>query len=263
MTESRAETPTNKGALQWRGQQLESIAEKSSSAKTAEFRREYVARETWLRRWVPGRMSGASPDDSLEAELVDEPELKTLDRPAGVDSATWKNLIEQQECLIALDTDEDRKTNLPEIIELSAAQNADRSLTATLPSRDKLVTPYQWTLAYTRYRQGRALAYRELPVVKERWPIQDFERYQQQLKTAYRRLKDISGSDRPEFILLDDRMLRRSGMKGLALELLETNRRWIESKWYLKKRRDLLKELGWDPPFHEAARLYAEAGYTD
>ena len=107
------------------------------------------------------------------------------------------------------------------------------------------------------------MAYRELPVVRERWPISNPDHYQEQLAAVYQRLTNQTNRSRPEFILLEDRMLRRSGKKGRALELLEANRQSIEPKWYLKKRRDLLQELGWEPAYQEAARLYLEAGFSD
>lgn len=100
-------------------------------------------------------------------------------------------------------------------------------------------------------------------MVRQRWPISDRARYEAQLSAAYQRLLHQTKTVRPEFILLEDRMLRRSGKKGRALELLEANQEWIEPKWYLKKRRDLLLELGWELPHKEADRLYLQAGYDD
>jgi len=161
-----------------------------------------------------------------------------------------------------MDTDDDRKEKLREII--ASAKRFEKELSEQLPPRlRQFPAPTAWTLAYARYRLGRALAYRELPSVRERWPISDPDHYQEQLLTAYQRLLDQTKQVRPEFILLEDRILRRSGKKGRALELLEAYRESIEPKWYLKKRRDLLKELGWEPPYKEAARIYIEAGYGD
>jgi hypothetical protein len=164
--------------------------------------------------------------------------------------------------LHAVDTDDERKANLRTIIK--RAVEFEKVLSVQLPSdSQKLPSQTGWVLAFTRYRLGRALAYRELPVVKRRWPISEPDEYQQQLTAVFKRLTDQSVQTRPEFILLHDRMLRRSGNKGQALELLELHKRSIKPKWYLKKRRDLLQELGWGPPHQEAARLYLEAGYAD
>ena len=52
-------------------------------------------------------------------------------------------------------------------------------------------------------------------------------------------------------------MKRRDGRWGEALMLLERFRWAIDSKWYLKKRRDILEQLGWEPAYRQAADAYA------
>ncbi|WP_236696085.1 hypothetical protein [Rhodopirellula islandica] len=204
----------------------------------------------------------APADAPDESGLVEEPWLQKLERPESVATDAWQAMIDLQDRLLASDTDDDRKDNLRATIEL--ASQLEATLAAHLPADSQsLTTPTSWALAFTRYRLGRALAYRELPEVRERWPIADPDQYQAQLVAAFERLTEQTKGDRHEFILLQDRMFRRSGKKGRALELLEANRHSIEPKWYLKKRRDLLQELGWDPPYREAAQRYLQAGYDD
>ncbi len=260
--DSTAADPNEIDALSWRSEQVDAITERIQNADSDDERLEYVARQTWLRRWKPGRMSPAPTHSPIESELVEEPLLEKLRMPTGVDPNAWQQMIASQRRLLAVDTDDERKENLPTIIGL--AKNLEEVLADQLPPESQqLAAPTGWVLAYTRYRLGRALAYRELPVVRERWPISNSDHYQEQLAAVYQRLTNQTNRSRPEFILLEDRMLRRSGNKGRALELLEANRQSIEPKWYLKKRRDLLKELGWEPAYQEAARLYLEAGFSD
>ncbi|EKK00351.1 hypothetical protein RBSH_04367 [Rhodopirellula baltica SH28] len=257
-----AESPRTVEAQRWKTETLASIASKIQNASSDDERLEYSARQSWLRRWRPGHMPSAPADAPNESELMEEPVLADLQRPKSIDDDVWSAMVNLQKRLIASDTDEERKDNLRETIEL--AGELEQSLMDYLPADSQtLATPTGWTLAFTRYRLGRALAYRELPEVRERWPIAKPDQYQTRLVAAVQRLTDQTQGDRREFILLQDRMFRRSGKKGRALELLEANRHSIDPKWYLKKRRDLLLELGWDPPYREAARLYLQAGYVD
>lgn len=259
---SLAETPRTVDAQRWKTQTLASIETKLENAASDDDRLEYSARQSWLRRWKPGQMPTAPADAPDESELMDEPVLADLPRLESVDADAWRAMVVLQKRLIASDTDDDRKDNLRTTIELGS--QLEKSLADHLPADlQSLATPTGWALAYTRYRLGRALAYRELPEVRERWPIANPDEYESRLVAAFQRLTEQTQDGRREFILLQDRMFRRAGKKGRALELLEANRHSIEPKWYLKKRRDLLQELGWDPPYREAARLYLQAGYVD
>ncbi|WP_404307479.1 hypothetical protein [Neorhodopirellula lusitana] len=259
---SHAEERTKVDADRWRNQKVESIQTRIPNAESSDHRLELQARQSWLRRWTPGQMPSSPADAPDETGLVDEPLLANLDRPKAIQVDDWRTLIALQTRLLASDTDEERKENLRTTIEL--ARQLEAALSRQLSSESKSLTaPTGWVLAYTRYRLGRALAYRELPDVREVWPISDPDQYEEQLVAAYGRLMKQTDGKRREFILLQDRMFRRSGKKGRALELLEANRNSIEPKWYLKKRRDLLQELGWDPPYREAAQRYLQAGYDD
>ncbi|MEO9932960.1 hypothetical protein [Rhodopirellula bahusiensis] len=259
---SVADEPNLIDAKRWRSGQLVAIAAKVDEAESKDERLEYEARQAWLRRWEPGKMPSAPVGAPDESRLVEEPLLKNLERPKSVDVDTWRSMVALQERLVSVDTDDERKKHLKTTIKLAGRLEAE--LVEQLSSDERsLETSVDWVLAYTRYRLGRALAYRELPEVREAWPISDPERYESELQAIYQRLMEQTNGDRREFILLQDRMFRRSGKKGRALELLEANRNAIEPKWYLKKRRDLLQELGWDRPSQEAARLYLQAGYDD
>ena len=246
----------------WRVKQLSAIAEKLRQAKSDAERLEHAARKSWLHRWKPGRMPHAPKQALTPSSLVQEPLLEELQRPDEIEPGSWQQMIDLQTRLHTVDTDGGRKANLRTIIKLAA--KFEKVLSVQLPPvSQKLPSRTGWVLAFTRYRLGRALAYRELPVLKGRWPISKPDEDQKQLTAVFKKLTDQTIQTRPEFILLHDRMLRRSGSKGRALELLELHRQSIKPKWYLKKRRDLLKELGWAPPHQEAARLYLEAGYDD
>jgi len=258
---ARAE-PIQVDAEAWKAQQLNRIAAEIQEARSEDERLEFVARQNWLQHWEPGRMSSAPAESQAKSGLVDEPLLDGLRRPTDVQPQVWQQMVSSQAKLIGIDTDEDRKGNLREII--VAAGQLEKLLSEQLPPEaQELPAPTAWALAHTRYRLGRALAYRELPSVREQWPIADPVQYEKRLLAAYQRLLDQTEDVRPEFILLEDRVLRRSGRKGLALQLLESHQGMIEQKWYLKKRRDLLEELGWGPPHQEAAQIYYDAGYRD
>ncbi|TWU24308.1 hypothetical protein Pla52o_22350 [Novipirellula galeiformis] len=261
-TGSTAAEPNPIDAENWRSQQLATIAEQIQNADSDDDRLEYVARQSWLRRWKPGHMSLAPTEAPADSERVEEPLLETLVRPAEIAPNVWQQMIDLQTRLLSVDNDEQRKENLRTTIGL--AKQLEQVLSDQFPSESQqLTTPTAWIVAYTRYRLGRALAYRELPSVRARWPISNPDHYEVQLTAVYQRLIKQANRDRPEFILLQDRMLRRAGQKGLALELLEVSQQSIEPKWYLKKRRDLLHELGWDPAYQEAAQRYLQAGYSD
>ena len=106
---------------------------------------------------------------------------------------------------------------------------------------------------------ARALAYQELPEVVAEKPIADPQQHETDLIIAYNQLVDLFGRGRPEFILLEIRMLRRDHWYGQALRLLEKYGDLIEPQWFLEKRRDLLLEMGWSAPAKEAAQVYATA----
>jgi hypothetical protein len=86
-------------------------------------------------------------------------------------------------------------------------------------------------------------------------PIEDLQKHEAQLLGFYTQIGDLVGHNRPEFILLEIRMLRRDSWYGRALVLLEESANVIDTQWYLNYRRDLLKDLGWNEPAKEAEEI--------
>lgn len=264
-------------AKQWRQQVIDELDDRLDRlSDDPAGRRELEARRQWLMAWTPGKMIGLrtmQAEESGDAEPQrDEPDLAdTLaavrlrdDLPADV-ASELRPAARMQQRLRQLDSEETRKANLSVTIEL--ASKLGHALTDVLDSLpaddDELRRQVRWSLAYTRYRRARALAYRELPEVLESTPIQDSDRYERRLRVAHQRLRQTFAEPQSEFVLLEVRMLRREDDRGQALQKLERFRDTIDPKWYLKKRRDLLGELQWGPAHAEAARLYAESGLDE
>ncbi len=282
-------------ARAWRDQKVTGIDHRLESVgRDDAMPDEWRARREWLHRWEPGEMptgradhpNGAAGD---RAELVAEPVLLRLISNLGAADPNrgLKRAAMLQDFLHLLDTPESRKANLAATVDV--AEIVDAALTGLIrdaetrgelsrsPSKGNAsegrasskteagveVDTLRWTLAHTRYRRARAIAYRELPDVLETTPIENPRRHERELRLAQRRLSKTFPEPRPEFVLLEVRMLRRDGQHGQALERLERFVWAIDRKWYLKKRRDLLDELGWELPHREAAAIYQAAGYAD
>ncbi len=80
-----------------------------------------------------------SPTDTLvESELVEEPLLAELVRPAGIDPNDWRQLIALQRRLPAVDTDCERKEHLQATIGL--ARQLEKILSDKLPSESQQLT---------------------------------------------------------------------------------------------------------------------------
>lgn len=266
-------------AARWRADKIAELERQLASAELApELRHERTARRNWLRRWQPGRMptpkaaaedgagQAASDEKSPSADrLTAEPDLSEQATRAAKENSLSDELLQQlaqaarlQQRLWRLDTEDDRKANL--LMTAEAAERLDRILVPLAErigaEQPAVADSIRWALAHARYRRARAIAYRELPEVPASLPIEDAEAYERQLGEAHRRLRDTFDQPQPEFVLLEIRLLRRSGARGQALERLERFSWAIAPEWYLKKRRDLLEELGWEPPHAEAAELY-------
>ena len=246
--------------------QLEIETDKQSS------RSEIQARKEWLSKWVAGSMTlrpkitGSLPkarqEPVLNSKLATEYRKRLNWKSTELDKFDFQVLQQalaehpndiglKQLHLHWMDHPIRRKAFLPQIND--AAIILIRSLKAQNkpdPDITRLATEF------TLYRRGRAFAYRELPDVVKQTPIHDPKQLNRDIDSAFRDLTDASGTGRPEFILFEIRMLRRAGSFGTALSLLEKYGTTIKPQWYLKKRRDLLKELGWKLPYSEAARIY-------
>jgi hypothetical protein len=110
--------------------------------------------------------------------------------------------------------------------------------------------------AFCFYRKARALVYMESPELVAKKPIDDPEKHESEIVSAYNQLIEIVGRDRPEFVLLEIRMLRRDRWNGRALQLLEQYGAVIDPEWYVTKRFELLQDLGWSIPANEAKLVF-------
>lgn len=236
-------------------------------------RDELIAQRDWLANWTPGGMSADPRSNpklpSIRSEPIidtrlakdlrkklenetevrqDEAELLLINQ-ALVDHPDDPGL--QQLHLHWLDDPSRRKTHLKRV------DSSALRLIQSLEPAKKSDPTIRLAIEFAMYRRGRALAYRELPDVLRHTPIDDPQRLNQMILSAHRDLFASAGKRHPEFILLEIRILRRAKKFGSALSLVEQYGSTIKRQWYLKKRRDLLKELGWSFPRSEAAEIYA------
>ena len=266
--------PTGKVAAFWKLSILAEIDDRLAGDPINDsFRNELESRKTWLEEWIPGHMTDEPRINSHVPQLRNEPILESVLSNKLRKQLTWKStdcdksdilllrqtlagypndLGLQQLNIQWLDLSSRRKQHLEEI-EISVRRFIDSLVRQESPSPEmRLATEF------AMYRLGRALAYRELPDVVKQTPIKDPDKLSQQILLAYNNLIAVAGTGRSEFILLEIRILRREGSYGKSLVLLEKYASVIKRKWYLKKRRDLLKELEWKLPNAEAAQIYAK-----
>ena len=261
----------------WRDAQMSELAEQLSLKSLPEdVRPELAAQLRWLKAWSPGQLTDSplwepaeSTPQPVAEPIVDPRELAgelrrrlmgPKAKPRAADTTALEELLKQhpddigvrQLHLHWLDQKQYRKTYPAEIAE--AALKLASMLELAKPQQEN----YALARAYTLYQRARALAYRELPDVVEKQPIENKGKFEAELIGAYQQLKSVAG-ERAEFILIDVRMLRRDGRYGRALEMLVDHGRYIDKQWFLKKRRDLLRELGWTLPAKEAQAIYAAA----
>lgn len=265
----------------WKTTQLEQIAgQLDKLSEPSDLRLELESQAKWLQSWTPNGLStkplwpAATRKTQREEPSIDPSGLATplRRRLLGPRAKPRKRDTDELQRLLAkhskdvgvrqlhlhwLDQIQYRKIYTVEIAQLAKEVN---ELLAGLSSPNKPGKNEEARLAqaFCLYRRARALAYRELPEVAASRPIENKEKYQSQLQSAYAQLQEIAGTHAPEFILLDIRMLRRDGWNGRALKLLEEHGDIIELKWLLKKRRDILTDLSWEKPASEAAGVYAK-----
>ncbi len=265
-------------ARQWQKVQIASLEEQLANAATQDaLRRELQSQLKWLRLWKPGQLTEAplwKQDESarqrLSEPIIDPDGLATSlrQRLLGSEATPTTDDTDELQALLSehpddvgvrqlhlhwLDQSVYRKTYPMEIADAAIR------LVGLLEQLRPQTPDIESARAYCLYRRGRALAYRELPDVIKQNPIEDPAQHAAELLGAYNQLVDMVGRRQPEFILLDIRMLRRDRWNGQALALLEDHAGAIEKRWFLKKRRDLLHELGWELPAKEAGSLYSAA----
>ncbi len=262
---------------EWRKAQLATIdVQLADRSLVAELRKELESQKKWLAAYKPGTLS-AEPknkqsisDKRWEEPALDPTQLASSLRgkllgpkasPTTADTESLRNALQQspndlglrQLQLHWLDQPQYREDYSMEIADAASRVLALLESVKLDPETKKLAT------IFTLYRQARALGYRQDPDVVARHPLSDGDReaIEQQLVGVYNQLIQLTGPGRPEFCLLEIRMLRRDHWLGRALELLETNAATIDLRWYLEKRRDILRELGWKPAAEEAHQRFA------
>ncbi len=261
----------------WQQQTLVELDQQIAVAVASEID-ELKSRKKWLLSWGPGEMQVKPmssvtdvPGKRIEPHLVSAASMAMDNAIAnpwqdGPDNCVFEKLnclasqypndaAVQQTLLHWLDNDPTRRKQFLDQVEKATVRLArllERSIECCPKAECKLV------LEFTRYRRARALAYRELPAVVAKRPIANPEKLDRQIKAAFDDLVAEAGRGRTEFVLLEIRMLRRSGQPGRALVLLEKYGGTILPKWYQKKRRDILAELDWKMPYREAAAIFAK-----
>ncbi len=262
----------------WKESQLAALQSQLLEPQlTDELKLELQSQSQWLSAWKPGELASAPLLPEVERQEVwQEPELdpeglavelrKRLlgkgAKPTAEDTKQLQQLLTENDNDLGvrqlhlhwLDQKQYRKTYPQEIADAAA------KVVALLDAVDRPDRETELARAFCWYRRGRALAYRELPDVLKAKPMTDEERKmnQAELLGAQRELKKVASEPRIEFVLLDVRMLRQDHWNGRALALLEGFAGQLSQQWFLKKRRDILRNLGWEGPANEAAVIYAK-----
>ncbi len=129
-----------------------------------------------------------------------------------------------------------RKEHLPKVIQ--AADEVIKVVKADPDHRELYIDAL--------YRKGRALAYMELPDVITKHPIEDPLAHERLFQATYDELSSLVDMESKKYFLLHIRYLRRKGLYGLALEVLQKHIDAGDAPYlYYKKRRDLYGLCGW------------------
>jgi hypothetical protein len=258
--------------LQWKNTQLQLIEQQMNDGSVkGPLRTELEAQKRWLSEWKSGSLSEKPwMKQSAKAKLITEP---TID-PAKKASALRKRLLGPGAKPTEKDTTElqaalnkfpnDLGLRQLYLHWLDQRQYRDEyagvivenavSL-AGLLEQGKQTEATKLARAFCYYRAARALIQMESEESLAKKPIEDPQMHESQLLGIYNQLGNLVGHNRPEFILLEMRMLRRDNWFGRALVLLEESAEVVETKWYLTHRRDLLNDLGWNQPAKEADEI--------
>ena len=267
----------------WKAATLRVIDRQLGKSELKETDRlELRSQKRWLTRWNPGTLSeSANPKNASEVPTKRSEAMlnsSLINRLREIEK-TGTGMAEQdkfarmsefatdhpndfglQQALIHwADNDPKRRKQFLDQIESLTLQlsNQIAQQLNSKPPKSAEMEALNNVLHFMLYRHVRCLAYRELPDVVAKKPIDDQKVHDEKIDSAFEKLVREAGAGRPEFILIEIRMLRRAKKFGQALERLEAYGASISSRWYLKKRRDLLKELGWDPPWKIAAGIYS------
>lgn len=265
---------------EWRKAQLTQIeAQLNDKATKAELKLELTAQKEWLTNYATEKL-GPQPTKPIENSPppIDDPVLdpdKKADsirnklfgpkaKPTAADTEKLREALEKSPSDIGLRQLQLHWLDQPQYREDYPAEIADAAsrLRGLLDSNKKIdAAAKKDAIAMTLYRQARALGYRLDLDVEKKKPLEKEERQNvdSQLVGAYTQIISLVGPGHPEFVLLEIRMLRRDNWYGRALQLLERNGSKIDPRWYLEKRRDLLRDLGWKAPAAQAHEAFAAA----
>lgn len=264
--------------LEWRKAQLIQIeTQLADEATKGDLKLELTAQKEWLTNYSTVTLSPQATKATKNAPpTLDDPVLDPYKKAAAI----RKRLLGPKARPVAADTEKLRaaleKTpddiglrqlqlhwlDQPQYREVYPAEIAVAAsrLRGLLENNMKLdPAAKKGAVAMTLYRQARALGYR-LDLDREKKTLLaegEREKVDSQLVGAYTQLIDLVGPGHSEFTLLEIRMLRRDNWFGRALQLLERNASAIQPRWYLEKRRDLLRELGWTMPAAQAHEMFA------
>jgi len=271
-------------AVEWRKAQLTQIDTQLNDETTkAELKLELAAQKEWLTNYSTDKLSPQpskpvekSPaaiedpvldpvlDPGKKAESIRKKLFGAKSKPTAVDTEKLRVALEKSPSDIGLRQLQLHWLDQPQYREDYPVEIADAaSRLRGLLESDKKIDPAakKDALAMTLYRQARALGFRLDLDLEKKKPLEkvDREKVNSELVGAYTQIISLVGPGHPEFVLLEIRMLRRDNWFGRALQLLERNGSTIEPRWYLEKRRDLLRGLDWTAPAAQAQVMFAVA----
>jgi len=271
--QGQTNAPTTASAAGWKKSKLAELDRQLADKNASEGgRNELLARRAWLQNWTVGGLTSEPIENLRLPKLRTEPILNSNVATEFRKKLNWENTAQDESDFLIL---EQALVKHPDDIGLQQLHlhwmdlpirrksflgridGSARRLIKSLESQTASDATIQLATEFAKYRRGRALAYRELPDVVQKTPIEDAQRLNREILSAYQDLIATSGTGHSEFILLEIRILRRDKSFGKALALVEKYGSVIKRQWYLKKRRDLLQELGWEFPNAEAATIYA------
>lgn len=259
--------------LEWRKAQLAQIdTQLNDKATKAELKLELAAQKEWLTNYSTDKLAPqpSKPREKAPTAIVEpilDPDKKAdairkklfgpKAKPTAADTEKLRVALEKTPSDIGLRQLQLHWLDQPQYREEYPAEIADAaSRLRGLLETDKKIDPAakKAAVAITLYRQARALGYRlDLDLEKKKkLEKEERENVDSQLAGAYTQIISLVGPGHPEFVLLEIRMLRRDNWFGRALQLLERNGSTIEPRWYMEKRRDLLRDLGWKAPAEQA-----------
>ncbi len=267
-------------AAEWRKAQLAQIeTQLNDNATKEELRLELTAQKEWLTNYSTEKLSPqpSKPVEKSTAAMEDpvlDPDKKAeairnklfgpKAKPTAADTEKLRVALEKVPNDIGLRQLQLHWLDQPQYREEYPAEIADAAsrLRGLLESNKKIDPAVKKVaVAMTLYRQARALGYRLDLDLEKKKPLEKEvrEKVASQLVGVYTQIMSLVGPGHVEFVLLEIRMLRRDNWFGRALQLLELHGSTIAPRWYLEKRRDLLRDLGWKAPAAQAHEMFAAA----